>query len=287
MTSLSSPALREAASPVPLVVLNFNQLTYLRNLVAWWRWYSDAPIYVLDNHSDYPPLLEYYRQDTALMVQYCQENRCVENLRVFLDEHIHPRYSHYVISDADISPHPATPPTFLGVLRHAIDNMGFHRAGLGLITHDLPAWTTDREAVLRNEGSMRSEAVQVVYGEGVYDGHRAPIDTTFCMFTTNNGGWYAPMKLDDWMNCLRIFEAFHLPWYIDGANVNSEMDHYFRTAQFRDHGPVSAGKNNYRPQQYEPPGGPPGPPLGVRARRALEGSRALLARGVGRRSRGT
>jgi hypothetical protein len=236
---------------IPLVILNFNQLTYLRNLVNWWRWYApDNEIYVLDNASTYEPLLEYYEREPGLNVRRCAENACADNLRVFLDEVIHPRYQHYVVSDADVCPHPATPMDFLGVLRHAVEQEGYHHAGLALIIDDLPAWSIDRENTLRNEGQARTKPVKVKYDGREIAGHKAPIDTTFCLFKTANGGWYAPMKPKDWNNSLRVFEAFHLPWYLDADHINAEMDHYFRTAKHRDHGPVSAGKNNYRPAQY-------------------------------------
>jgi hypothetical protein len=236
---------------IPLVIINFNQLTYLRNLVTWWRWYApDAEIFVLDNASSYPPLLEYYEQEPGLDVRRFPENKAPENLRTFLDEVVHPRFSHYVVSDADVCPHPATPMDFLEVLRHAVDELGYHHAGLGLIIDDLPPWSIDRELTLRNEGAARDKPVKVRYDGREIVGHKAPIDTTFCLFKTANGGWYAPMKPKDWTNSLRVFEAFHLPWYLDAGQINAEMDNYFRTARHRDHGAVSAGKNNYRPAQY-------------------------------------
>src|SRR3954467_8137650 len=154
-----------ATTEIPLIVLNFNQLTYTRNLVNWWRWFAPGnPVFVLDNAATSPPLLDYYVQDTGLVVNRCPENRAPENLRTFLDDVIHPRYSHYVVSDADISPHPATPMDYLDVFRHAIDELGYHHAGFGLITDDLPGWTIDREAILRNEGQALTEAVSFDFG---------------------------------------------------------------------------------------------------------------------------
>jgi hypothetical protein len=254
-----------ATKDIPLIIVNYNQLTYVRNLANWWRWYSDGDLYVLDNASTYQPLLDYYFQDKELHVQRCLENKAPENLRAFLDSFVHERYPYYVISDADVSPHPATPPNFLEVLKHAITDMGFHHAGFGLISSDLPAWSIDRVNTLRNEASMHTEPVTVTYEGQQYQGFKAPIDTTFAMFTIENGGWYAPMKIEDWTSSLRIFDAFHLPWYLDGDRINVEMDNYFRSAKYRDHGPVSAGKNNYRPKQYQHNIGTPPRPMPGRA----------------------
>jgi hypothetical protein len=39
---------------VPLIIPVFNQVTYLRNLILWWRWYNpQSRIFVVDNGSNY------------------------------------------------------------------------------------------------------------------------------------------------------------------------------------------------------------------------------------------
>jgi hypothetical protein len=59
-------------------------------------------------------------------------------------------------------------------------------------------------------------------------------------------GWECPMPGYKWGNSLRLFDAFHLPWYL-GNVVNEEMYHYFTTARPFVPGGPSAGLNNYRP----------------------------------------
>src|SRR6185369_12325603 len=58
---------------VPIVLNNRNRYTYLKALV---NWLSDAGyknIFILDNDSDYPELLDYYKHTPAKVI-YLKEN---------------------------------------------------------------------------------------------------------------------------------------------------------------------------------------------------------------------
>lgn len=236
---------------IPLVIPVFNQLTYLRNIINWWKYYyPENPVYIVDNGSSYDPLSNFYSHialewKNITLIQ-TGKNDFIGNLTKCLEETIKPKYEYYVISDCDIQPHPATPPNFLEVWKNYIDNHNFHRAGFSLITYDIPDWIHDRDWIQGNEKELLNNPV---LNYGTFIGYRAPIDTTFCLYKTANGGWSAPMNGKDWSNCLRLFDAFHLGWYQHPDFINPEMDHYFSTCKRHDGG-VSAGKNNNRPKKY-------------------------------------
>lgn len=245
---------------IPLIIPVFNQLTYLINIINWWRWYyPQNMIYILDNGSDYLPLRHAYKNwygENKISIVMCSENDMAKNLKRFLDDSrhfvAHEKFQYYAVSDPDIMPHPGTPPNFLDIFRHAIENCGFHHAGFGLITHDLPDFLEDKATVLSNESEVLTKPASITYEGKTYSGFNAPIDTTFALYKRSNGGWHAPQGPESWSNSLRLFQAFHLGWYLHPQMLNEEMRHYFATAKFRDLGPVSAGKNNYRPKQYQP-----------------------------------
>lgn len=237
---------------IPLIIPCFNQLTYLKNLINWWKWYHpENPIFVLDNGSDYAPLKHYIYKELVIdksfalgYISHYEENNFIPNLTDFLARN---EFEYYVISDPDIMPHPNTPMNFLEVWKNYIDNHNFHRAGFNLITSDLPEYLNERAMIIGNEKELLSTPV-VSYGN--FTGYKAPLDTTFCLYKTANGGWSAPMDGKNWGNCLRLFDAWHLGWFIDGDKLNPEMQHYFETAKYRVPGEPSAGKNNNRPKQY-------------------------------------
>jgi len=236
---------------IPIIIPVFNQLTYLKNIINWWKWYyPENPIVIVDNGSTYEPLLEYYgKLNGEALIYMREENNCIDNLRAVIQNFIGTDY--YVISDPDIMPHPNTPANFLEIFKKAIDVDGFHRAGFGLITSDLPEWLNERAMIIGNEAELKSNPVNIDFDGKWYAGFKAPIDTTFCLYKKSNGGWSAPMNGKDWGNCLRIFDAFHLGWYQHPVIVNSEMDFYFKNAKYRVPGEPSAGKNNNRPEQYK------------------------------------
>lgn len=231
---------------IPLIIPNFNQLTYLKNLINWWQWYyPDNFIYIVDNGSDYAPLLEYYKTIPAHVGFFC-ENSCAKNLGLFIADAIKGKFDYYVISDPDIMPHPNTPPNFLEIWKRYIDQ-GYHRVGFNLITSDIPDWVHNKQTIINNEKDFTINPVVIELG---FNGYRAPIDTTFAMYSTHNNGWASPMDGTDWGNSLRLFNAFHLGWYVDGDRLNPEMVNYYKTAAKHVPGEPSAGKNNYRPKQF-------------------------------------
>lgn len=238
---------------IPIIIPVFNQLTYLKNLINWWRWYQpENKIYIVDNGSTYKPLIDFYDtllSDESIVVYKTGQNNFIPNLQNFLKTHIGTGYDYYVISDPDIMPHPNTPPNFLEVFKTAIDNHKYHRAGFNLITSDLPPYLNEREMIIGNEAELLKDREALTYGGHM--GYKAPIDTTFCLYKTENGGWKAPMDGADWGNCLRLFSAFHLMWYVDENNINEELEYYFTHAKYRVPGEPSAGKNNNRPKQYQ------------------------------------
>lgn len=231
---------------IPLIIPNYNLLTYLKNFIIWWRWYNaDSPIYVVDNGSNYEPLLNWYNAnpENVIIVRY-PENTFIPNLTDFLRTHPFP---YYVISDPDLMPHPNTPPNFLQVWKDAIDKHGYHRSGFDILASEIPAWNNKQGWIQGDENAIHTQEVQI----GEHTGYKCAIDTTTALYKSANGGWAAPMNSRDWGNCLRIFNAYHLPWHLHPEHINAEMDNYFKTAKYRVIGQPSAGMNNSRPQQYE------------------------------------
>lgn len=239
----------------PLIIPSFNQRGYLINLINWWLWYyPNNPVYILDNNSDdyfrdtlYPLLIRLYRPMVTVVT--FDKNDCVDNLRKFLEGS--PELEYYVISDPDIMPLPNTPPNFLEIFKHAIDNYGFHHAGFGLKTYDIPEWLEDKATLLHNELSLLTTTTEIEFDGKRYKGFKAPIDTTFALYKKSNGGWKNPQSGEAWNNSLRLFYAYHLPWYLHPSHLNPEMKNYFSTARFRIPGVTSTGVNNYRPEKYK------------------------------------
>ena len=243
---------------IPIIIPVFNQLTYLRNLINWWKfYYPENPIYIMDNGSTNEELISNYDHKIfefvsgARVFRY-RENSFISNLTDIIKNVIEPEYSHYVISDPDIMPHPSTPGNFLEIWKEVMEVHKLHRIGFGLIIDDLPEGLNNRANIIHNESELIAQRdFDVILEQGVFKAYKAPIDTTFCLYKTANGGWSAPMSGPDWGNCVRMFKAFHLPWHQDPKHVNEEMDFYYKSCKSHVHGEPSAGKNNNKPTQYQ------------------------------------
>jgi hypothetical protein len=243
---------------IPLVCLSYNQPTYLQQLILHWQFYhpnrETHPILIFDNGSrslKLERLFSYYSNEGIEIYRYT-DNNFIPNLTDFINRYIKPNYEYYVLSDCDILPHPSTPWNYLDVFRHLIDT-GYHRAGFGLIIDDLSPNLHLRANIIHDEKENLKQAFSFFYGDTSYDAFKAPLDTTFCMYTTKNSGWYAPMSGADWSNSVRVFKAWHLPWHLDEDRLNPEMEYYFQQAKYRVPGLPSAGQNNHRPAKYSPP----------------------------------
>lgn len=236
---------------IPLLIPNFNQLTYLLNLINWWKFYNpDNPIHIIDNGSNYRPLIDFYMKRqifSGVEIFRHIDNDCTKNLAIHLKSEFMADYDYYVISDPDIMPHPATPPNFLEIFKQEIDENGYHHVGFQLIIDDLPDWLYKKDWLIGDEKALRQNETFTISGHKAW---KAPIDTTFALYTKKNGGWRSPMSAEAWSNSLRVFNAFHLGWYIDGERLNPEMENYFNTAKQFVPGEPSAGKNNYRPEKF-------------------------------------
>lgn len=234
---------------IPFIICNYNQLSYLRGLISQIQfYYPDNSIFVIDNGSNYAPLLAYYSkvESTSVLVFRHSENDFIGNLSKFL-AHGDNQFPYFVLTDPDLLIHPATPPNFLEIFKAAIDNYGFHHAGFGLITEDIPAWNPKAGWIQGDEKALLNNPVSIEHEGNKYAGFRAPIDTCFALYKRDNGGWQAPMSGENWGNSLRLFSAFHLPFYLDAKRLNPEMQHYYATCKRRELGQPSAGRTHYAP----------------------------------------
>lgn len=230
---------------IPFIIPNFNQLYFLKNLVAQLRWYyPENQIYVLDNGSTLPELLSYYSECKEIKVYRYNENDFVGNLSSFIAHEIQSEY--YVITDPDLSIPPSTPPYFLEIFKAAIEQ-GFHHAGFGLKTDDIPKWNPKARWIQGDEKALLQTKQVIEYNGQKFEGFRAPIDTTFALYKRGNGGWSAPMTGKAWNNSIRLFEMYHMSWYLHKDYLNDEMKNYFATCRNRELGKPTAGQNHYNP----------------------------------------
>jgi predicted O-methyltransferase YrrM len=205
--------------PIPVFINNFNRLTSTRDLASWIATLPGAEAIILDNASDWPPVLDWYERCPF------EVRRLGGNLG-----HRAPwicgavsgvRASHYVVTDADLSMS-ACPADVLAVLQDGLTRFPWAtKAGVGLEIDDIPAEYPSRELILDIERRYWSDRLNARF-------FRAAIDTTFALYRAGEDPPCGPALRSD-----RPYVARHLPWYVCPGRLDEEERNYLRTADTR------------------------------------------------------
>lgn len=210
---------------IPFYIISFNQLAFLRQLIDFLEKNCIRNIQIIDNKSDYAPLIDYL-QASPHTVHWMEANYG----HMVLFEHEKFKESiengYFVLTDPDILPTEACPDDFLYtflalLLRYPMKN----KAGFSLKIDDLPKHYGLRDNVIAWESRFYSNRF-IHEGIPVYD---APIDTTFALNRPRKQ-W----KNKDFFAALRVgapYTARHLPWYKDLRAPSEEDIHYKATDQ--------------------------------------------------------
>ncbi len=198
----------------PIIINNFNRLAFLKKQISWLESAGYTNIYIIDNNSSYPPLLEYYSR-TPYTVYRLDRNF---GYRALFDTHLMLNFinDYYVYTDADIVPIRDCPVDVLRQMKDLLSkypNIG--KIGFGLIIDDLPDHYILKQKVVDYESKYWLSKIN----DEVYD---ALVDTTFAL--------YRPGVKGDWqVKAYRTsypYLAHHLPWYENSSQPSDEELYY-------------------------------------------------------------
>lgn len=204
---------------IPVIINNFNRLAHLKLLITWLEQHGFTNIFIIDNCSTYPPLLNYYDHEYKYKIFKLKDNS--GHLALWNNKDIFNKFSKdfYIYTDPDVVPVEECPSDFIdyfmGLLRKYPDVC---KVGFSLKIDDLPDRYSRKEEVTKWESQNFQHEIE----QGVY---RASIDTTFAL--------YRPREKGDWrVKALRTgfpYQARHLPWYEDDSNPGEEDIFYLKT----------------------------------------------------------
>lgn len=208
----------ESAKNIPIIINNRNRFTFLKQQIDWFRKNGYHNIYVLDNLSDYPPLLDYYRVCEAKVI-YLKKNYGYKALWLSGEFETF-KENFYVYTDPDVLPIKECPDNLIFELYKVLHKYPqFEKAGVALRIDDLPDHYAAKAEVLRIEKKWWMKELE----KDVFD---APVDTTFALYRP-----YAWGDAEDCRACRvggkLIFS--HLPWY-ENSTSPTEEDRYYKAA---------------------------------------------------------
>jgi hypothetical protein len=207
---------------IPILIINFNQLEYLKKLVTYLQSAGYSNIVIIDNLSTYPPLLDYYKNLTNVTVYYNRQN---QGHRVFWkNTYLREKYGkgYYVITDADVVPISECPPEFLRLFKELLDqNKKITKVGFSLEIEDIPIYNKNRPQVIAWEKEFWRKKTTAGH-------YYADIDTTFALYRPLN-----QFNINYYYPAIRTkypYRAIHGGWYINYDNMTEEQKYYQHTA---------------------------------------------------------
>lgn len=198
------------------LIINFNRLTLTINTAQWCESHGLTPI-IIDNDSDYIPLLDYYNHTPYQVLRLSQNygHTVLWNYPVLDKLGIKERFI-YTDPDLDFT---GVPGDFLDVMNQGLDKYPVSKCGLSLEINDLP---DDKE------GNFIRTGPEAPYWKKPLDDlyFDADTDTTFALYRYPLGEYsHSAVRTN------RPYTVKHLPWYYRDLSVLSEDEqNYYKTA---------------------------------------------------------
>jgi hypothetical protein len=210
----------EANQSIPLFIVSFNRLGYLRTLIDALEEFDFQNITIIDNASTYEPLVDYL-EHTPHRVERLPEN--LGHLALWksgrFDKVI--ERQRFILTDCDVMPAPDCPKHITSVLNELLERYPRHtKAGLSLKIDDLPDHYCFKKQVIEWELRFWEHKLD----DGNYEGS---IDTTFALYRPG-----IHFSEERWWRSIRAaqpFSALHLPWYKD-TNQLTDEDLFYQAA---------------------------------------------------------
>lgn len=204
----------------PVIINNFNRLKSLDILIRWLLNLEDpVSIIVVDNHSSYPPLLEYYAALNTKgipIIKLCRNCGTEALLPITLSLR---KADTFVITDADLVPYSTTPKNILTKMKEVLrEFQAANHVGTSLEINDLPDYYPLKTSVIKWESQFWENKVT----DELY---LAKVDTTFAMYRagSNIRNISPALRLD------RPYTLRHVDWYINPDAIDEEYRYYMST----------------------------------------------------------
>lgn len=217
---LCMPSQITNAYEIPIIINNFNRLSTLRLLLESLEKRGYKNIYILDNASTYPPLLEYYKI-CPYKVILLGENlgfralwKSKKNRTLFCNDY-------YIYTDSDVMLAENCPDDVVGHLFYLLKEKYKYAAkiGLSLRIDDLPDCYALKSKVMEWEQQFYTY-------ENADHLHPAPVDTTFALYRPRVG--LSRSRSVESYRTAAPYSLKHLPWYMDSEHLSEEELYYVR-----------------------------------------------------------
>ena len=202
---------------IPIFIISYNRLSYLSNIIHQLEQRGFQNIKIIDNCSDYPPLLEYYKK-TEYEVFRLQKNL---GHKAFWTDPVFDQYrkNFYVMTDPDLEIDENCPNDFLEKFFELLWKFPYARkVGFSLKIDDIPDNVPWKKEIVEWEEQYHK------IRNSRYNAFYAGIDTTFALYVPDD-----IVYTNDFVSAFRTeypYEVRHLPWYKSPDEITEEDKYY-------------------------------------------------------------
>jgi hypothetical protein len=195
------------------LIINYNRLI-LPLTMANWLYARDIDPVFIDNNSDYPPLLEFYKnspyevlqldKNYGHMVVWMGQLQIIKQLRIT---------GCYIVTDPDLSLE-GIPDDFIDVLNRGLEKYkSYDKCALSLDIQDLPQ-SKEGNFIRLHEAKYWNKPLDAMY-------FHADTDTTLALYRPGAGYSHSAIRAN------KPYTAKHIPWYYTDFNLLSDEEKYY------------------------------------------------------------
>ena len=203
---------------MPILVIGFNQYTYIKKMITQLEKYTND-ITIVDNFSTYSPLLEYYKNDYKYSLIKMDKNYGHKVYEKTIFNKIFGNI--YFLTDPDIEFNEKLPNNFINELIEISNYFQGEKVGFAL---EIDSQHIRKDCISFGKTIIDWEKQYWYYKLYYqhYEIYNAAIDTTFCLINKNNNGGHYRVGGN--------FLAKHLPWYnnFDKEFLKDEYNFYLK-----------------------------------------------------------
>lgn len=222
---------------IPIYIISYNRLDALKKSIhSYLNHFDYSQINIIDNGSDYKPLVKYYKTLTKKGVKIFYNNKL--NHVNDLTDKIAPiiegdlinrnRPPYYIVTDPDIALKNVDH-DFLNVLVEMFEKFKhIEVVGPMLTINDIPKNYPAKNLVIKKHTKQFwmhfPKKIRIKSGKNIYY-QEALIDTTFALHKSTQ-----PFRrLKKGIRLYAPYEAKHLDWYITNENITHDQLHFLET----------------------------------------------------------
>lgn len=199
---------------IPVIINNYNRIDHLLKLIEWLEKAEMRHLYIIDNASTYPILLDFYKTTQHTVIKL---NANI-GYKALWDTAIDTWFKGlpYIYTDPDILPVEECPLDVVKYFQEILNNhQDINKVGLGLKIDDIPDFYPHKANVIKWESKYWEKPI----AKNLF---KADIDTTFALYRAFSVN-------QQWGKSIRTagkYLARHLPWYENPTFVSDEEMYY-------------------------------------------------------------